>query len=82
MWQMLIARSCHRSQAKVNPYKQVKPLMVLFYCSSNSTANQKSLEGRYERAPRPGIIISPKASNSACGMSYPLSWVWVGKMKT
>ena len=69
MCKILITRSCYRSQAKVKPYEQVKPLRVLFYCSSNSTANQKSLEGRYERAPRPGIIISPKASTSACGMS-------------
>ena len=69
MCKMLIARSCHRSQANVNPCKQMKPFRVLFYCSSNSTANKKSLEGRYERAPRPGIIISPKASTSVCGMS-------------
>ncbi len=69
MWQMLIARSCHKSQAKVNPYTQMKPLRFLLLLLSNSTANQKSLEGRYERAPRPGIIIFPKASTSAYGMS-------------
>ena len=69
MWKMLIARSCHRSPANVNPYKQVKPLRFLLLLLSNSTANQKSLEGSYERAPRPGIIIFPKASSSACGMS-------------
>ena len=69
MWQMLIARSCHKSQANVNPYTQMKPLRFLLLLLFQLDGQPKVLEGGHERAPRPGIIIFPKASTSAYGMS-------------
>ena len=63
---LLASLPSSRDRSETLPAKMHGQLLLLFLQNGRQ---QKALESRYEKAPRPGIIVSRKASTSARGMS-------------